>query len=111
MLQYAARRILMFIPVVLGVLTIVFITLRSIPGDPAAVFVGPDGTLADRQRVTEAMGLDKPVAVQYGIYVWRALQGDFGRSIFLRTEVSELVRQTFPATLELAVLAMLATVA
>lgn len=101
----------MFIPVVLGVLTIVFITLRSIPGDPAAVFVGPDGTLADRQRVTAAMGLDKPIAVQYGIYVWRALQGDFGRSIFLRTEVSELIRQTFPATLELAVLAMLATVA
>lgn len=111
MLQYAARRLLMFIPVVLGVLTIVFITLRSIPGDPAAVFVGPDGTLADRQRVTEAMGLDKPIAVQYGIYVWRALQGDFGRSIFLRTEVSDLIRQTFPATLELAVLAMIATVA
>lgn len=101
----------MFIPVVLGVLTIVFITLRAIPGDPAALFVGPDGTLADRQRVTAAMGLDKPIVVQYGLYVWRAMQGDFGRSIFLRTEVSELIRQTFPATLELAVLAMLVTVA
>ncbi len=101
----------MFIPVVLGVLTIVFITLRSIPGDPAAVFVGPDGTLADRQRVTAAMGLDKPIIVQYGIYVWRAAQGDFGRSIFLRTEVSGLIRQTYPATLELALLAMLATIA
>lgn len=101
----------MFIPVVLGVLTIVFITLRSIPGDPAAIFVGPEGTLADRERVTQAMGLDKPVVVQYGIYVWRAVQGDFGRSIFLRTEVSKLIRQAFPATLELAVLALLATVA
>lgn len=101
----------MFIPVVLGVLTIVFITLRAIPGDPAALFVGPDGTLADRQRVTAAMGLDKPMIVQYGIYLWRAVQGDFGRSIFLRTEVSSLIRQAFPATLELAILAMLATVA
>lgn len=110
MLQYAARRILMFIPVVLGVLTIVFITLRSIPGDPAALFVGPEGTLADRERVTQAMGLDKPIGVQYGIYVWRALQGDFGRSIFLRSEVSKLIKDAFPATLELAILAMFATV-
>ncbi len=100
----------MFIPVVLGVLTIVFITLRSIPGDPAAIYVGPEGTLADRQRVTAALGLDKPLPVQYGIYVWRAAQGDFGRSIFLRTEVSVLIRQAFPATLELAILAMLATI-
>lgn len=100
----------MFIPVVLGVLTIVFITLRSVPGDPAAIFVGPEGSAADRLRVTQALGLDRPLPVQYGIYVWRAVQGDFGRSIFLRTEVSQLIRDTFPATLELAVLALIATV-
>lgn len=100
----------MFIPVVLGVLTIVFITLRSVPGDPAAIFVGPEGSAADRLRVTQALGLDRPLPVQYGIYVWRAVQGDFGRSIFLRTEVSDLIRDTFPATLELAVLALIATV-
>lgn len=110
MLQYAARRVLLFIPVVLGVLTIVFITLRSIPGDPAAIFVGPEGTLADRERVTLLLGLDKPMPVQYVIYLWRAVQGDFGRSIFLHSEVSSLIKGTFPATLELAALAMLATV-
>lgn len=100
----------MFVPVVLGVLTIVFITLRLVPGDPAAIFVGPEGTAEDRRRVTEAMGLDRPVPVQFGLYVWRAAQGDFGRSIFLRTEVSQLIRDTFPATLELALLALVATV-
>src|SRR5680860_227579 len=110
MLQYAARRVLMFIPVVLGVLTIVFITLRSVPGDPAAIFVGPEGSAEDRLRVTQALGLDRPLPVQYGLYVWRAIQGDFGRSIFLRTEVSDLIRETFPATLELALLALIATV-
>lgn len=110
MLQYAARRVLMFVPVVFGVLTIVFITLRSVPGDPAVIFVGPEGTDEDRARVTQLLGLDRPLPVQFGIYLWRAVQGDFGRSIFLRTEVSDLIRDTFPATLELAVLALLATV-
>ena len=110
MVQYAARRLLMFVPVVLGVLTIVFVVLRLVPGDPAAIFVGPEGTAEDRRRVTEALGLDKPIPVQYGIYLLRVAQGDFGRSIFLRTEVSKLIRDTFPATLELALLAMLLTV-
>lgn len=110
MLQYAARRVLMFVPVVFGVLTIVFITLRSVPGDPAVIFVGPEGTDEDRARVTQLLGLDRPLPVQFGIYLWRAVQGDFGRSIFLRTEVSDLIRDTFPATLELAVLALVATV-
>lgn len=100
----------MFIPVILGVLTIVFITLRSVPGDPAAIFVGPEGSAEDRLRVTQSLGLDRPLPVQYAIYVWRAVQGDFGRSIFLRTEVSDLIRDTFPATLELALLALIATV-
>jgi len=110
MLQYAARRVLMFVPVVFGVLTIVFISLRSVPGDPAVIFVGPEGTDEDRARVTQLLGLDRPLPVQFGIYLWRAVQGDFGRSIFLRTEVSDLIRDTFPATLELAVLALVATV-
>ncbi|MFO7589522.1 MAG: ABC transporter permease [Acidimicrobiia bacterium] len=110
MLQYAARRVLLFVPVVFGVLTIVFITVRSVPGDPAVIFVGPEGTDEDRVRVTRMLGLDQPLPVQFAIYVLRAVQGDFGRSIFLRTEVSQLIRQTLPATMELALLALLATV-
>ena len=109
MLQYTLRRLVLFVPVILGVLTIVFLTLRLVPGDPATVFVGPEGTAEDRARVTRLLGLDQPLPVQFGIYVWRAVQGDFGQSIFLRSEVSTLIRTTFPATLELALLALLLT--
>lgn len=110
MLQYTLRRLALFIPVVLGVLLIVFLTLRLVPGDPAVILTGPGGTEEDRARITRLLGLDQPAAVQFGLYVWRALQGDFGRSIFLRTEVSELILDAFPATLELALLALLMTI-
>ncbi len=109
MLQYALRRIVLFVPVILGVLVIVFLAVRLVPGDPAVIYVGPEGTPEDRARITRVLGLDRPVPVQFGIYAWRAVQGDFGRSIFLRTEVSTLIRNTFPATLELAALALLFT--
>lgn len=109
MLEYTLRRIALFVPVVLGVLVVVFLTLRLVPGDPAVIYVGPEGTQADRERITRLLGLDRPLPVQFGIYLTRVAQGDIGRSIFLRTEVSTLIRTTFPATLELAVLALLFT--
>lgn len=110
MLQYTLRRLLLFLPVVLGVLLIVFLTLRLVPGDPAVILTGPEGTEEDRARITRLLGLDKPVPIQFAVYVWQAVQGDFGRSIFLRSEVSTLIRNAFPATLELAVLALLMTI-
>lgn len=111
MLEYALRRVALLVPVVLGVLVVVFLTLRLVPGDPAVIYVGPEGTQADRDRITRLLGLDRPLPIQFGIYVARVVQGDFGRSIFLRTEVSDLIRTTFPATLELAILALLFTAA
>ncbi len=98
MLEYTLRRIVLFVPVILGVLVIVFLAVRLVPGDPAVIYVGPEGTLEDRARITRTLGLDRSLPVQFGIYAWRAVQGDFGRSIFLRTEVSTLIRNTFPAT-------------
>jgi ABC-type dipeptide/oligopeptide/nickel transport system permease component len=109
MLEYTLRRIVLFVPVILGVLVIVFLAVRLVPGDPAVIYVGPEGTPEDRARITRTLGLDRSLPVQFGIYAWRAVQGDFGRSIFLRTEVSTLIRNTFPATLELAALALLFT--
>lgn len=110
MLIYTFRRILLFVPVVLGVLLIVFLAVRLVPGDPATVLLGPEGSPAERAAITRALGLDRPIPVQFGIYVRQAAQGDFGRSIFLRTEVRELIINAFPATLELAMLAMLITI-
>lgn len=110
MLQYTIRRVLLFIPVIIGVLLIVFLAVRLVPGDPATVLAGPQGTAADRQHITHALGLDRPLPVQFAIYVERAAQGDFGRSIFLQSPVSSLILNAFPNTLELAILAILWTV-
>jgi peptide/nickel transport system permease protein len=109
MLQYALRRVVLIVPVILGVLIIVFLAVRLVPGDPATVYLGPEGSAADRDRITRLLGLDRPLAVQFAIYAYRAVQGDFGRSIFLRSEVTRLIRTAFPATLELALLALLLT--
>lgn len=110
MVAYTFRRLLLFVPVVVGVLLIVFLAVRLVPGDPARILIGPEGTEADRQAITRSLGLDRPLPVQFGIYAWKAAQGDFGRSIFLRTDVSTLIRNALPATLELAVLALLFTI-
>lgn len=110
MFAYASRRLLLFVPVVVGVLLIVFLAVRLVPGDPARILIGPEGTEADRLAITRSLGLDRPLPVQFGIYVWKAAQGDFGRSIFLRTDVATLIRDALPATLELAILALLFTV-
>lgn len=109
MLQYALRRVVLIVPVILGVLIIVFLAVRLVPGDPATVYLGPEGSAADRERITRLLGLDRPLPVQFAIYAYRAVQGDFGRSIFLRSEVTRLIRTAFPATLELALLALLLT--
>ena len=110
MLQYTIRRLLLFVPVIAGVLLVVFLTVRLVPGDPATILVGPEGTPEDRARITRVLGLDKPLPLQFGIYVWKAIQGDFGRSIFLGSDVMKLVLTALPATLELAVLALLMTI-
>ena len=110
MFTYTLRRLLLFVPVIVGVLLVVFLTVRLVPGDPATVLLGTESTPEDRARITRTLGLDRPVPVQFGIYAWRAVQGDFGRSIFLRTEVSTLIANTLPATMELALLALLFTI-
>jgi peptide/nickel transport system permease protein len=96
---------------VLGVLLVVFIVVRLIPGDPAAVLLGPEGSAEERARLSRLLGLDRPWPVQFGLYVWRVAHGDLGRSIFLGSDVSSLILNAVPATLELAAAAMLLTVA
>jgi ABC-type dipeptide/oligopeptide/nickel transport system permease component len=86
----------------LGVATIVFAVLRFVPGDPAALLAGPNAT-EDALRATRAYyGLDQPLMVQYGLWLLRLLQGDFGESIFLRRPVLNEVIDRFGNTLILA---------
>jgi len=88
--------------VIWGVLTIIFLVVRVIPGDPAAVLLGTFATaeLVAEQRVK--MGLDRPVLVQYGLFIRQAVLGDWGRSYHEGRPAFTLVTERLPATLELA---------
>ena len=107
MLAFIIRRILMVIPTLLGVTVIVFLMLRITPGDPAELLLGERATPEALDSMREYLGLKQPLYVQYGMFMKRAIQLDLGETIFTREKVSIEIGQRFPATIELAVLAML----
>ncbi len=98
------------IPVLLGVSIVVFFMVRAIPGDPAQLLLGQQATQEQVQQVRENMGLEKPVIVQYGIFLADALRGDLGDSIVTGRPVTTELIARFPATLELTAFAMLVAV-
>lgn len=101
MLGYALRRILASIPVLFGVSVLVFSIVHLIPGDPALILGGMDATEEQAAEIRERLGLDRPLYLQYYSYITHALQGDMGRSIHSRVPVWHLIKDHFPATLEL----------
>ena len=110
-LKLLARRLLAAIPILLVVSAILFGVLRLLPIDPAAMSLPPTATIEEVEAKRREMGLDQPLSQQYLIWLKDALHGDFGLSIHFRRESGSLVAATLPATIELAVLAMvLATI-
>ncbi len=107
MARYIARRLLATIPVVVLVTVIVFLLLHVTPGDPVVIMLGdqaaPDAVAALRHN----LGLDLPLPVQYGVWLWRVARGDLGTSLRTHDPVSRLALARYPTTLELLVLAML----
>jgi peptide/nickel transport system permease protein len=101
---------LQIIPVLLGVSIVVFFMVRAIPGDPAQLLLGQQATQAQVEQVRENMGLDKPVIVQYGIFLADAVRGDLGDSIVTGRPVTTELLARFPATLELTAFAMLVAI-
>jgi peptide/nickel transport system permease protein len=93
--------------IMLGVSVLVFLMLRLIPGDPARLLLGEFATPQDLTRLRAQMGLDRPYAVQYGIYLVNILQGDLGHSLRNGAPVATEIGVRLPATLELALAAML----
>ncbi|WP_062119962.1 ABC transporter permease [Aureimonas sp. AU40] len=83
MITTIANRIFGMLVVMLIVVTIVFVIVRVTPGDPAAVMLGPDANAADIAALRTQLGLDRPILVQYGQYIFDVARGDFGQSIFL----------------------------
>jgi ABC-type dipeptide/oligopeptide/nickel transport system permease component len=84
-----------------AVLLVVFLCLAS-TGDPVDMLAPPEATPADREQIRQAYGLDQPAIVQFGVFLTRAVRGDFGRSFFKGKPALDLVLERFPASLQLA---------
>ena len=103
---YILKRLLLIIPTVLMITLVVFVMMRSIPGDPVVALLGDAYTEEDAVRVREGYGLDRPVIVQYLIWLGKLVQGDWGASILSGRPVLQDVLVRLPVTLELIVLSM-----
>jgi peptide/nickel transport system permease protein len=111
--EYAIRRVLLFIPTLLAATVLVFTLFWIIPGDPALTMLagseGDTGSVSPEQlqQLRRALGLDRPLYVQYMSWLWHVLQGDLGTSLWYRTPVWDHLKDRFLVTMELAVMAIL----
>lgn len=106
MLKYTLRRLLLMIPVILGITFLVYFILLASPGNVAQMILGPEATLEDIARKEHELGLDKPIVVQYLIYMGNAIRGNFGTSWFQNFNVMTEFAHRFPYTLRLGFLAI-----
>jgi ABC-type dipeptide/oligopeptide/nickel transport system permease component len=107
MLRYITTRLLYTIPVLWLVVSVVFLLIHLVPGDPIQQMLGEGASSADLQAARHAYGLDVPVGQQYLTYWKGVLHGDLGQSLRYDQPVSRLIRQRYPWTLELTVASML----
>ena len=107
MLKFVVRRVLLLVPILLGLSILVFLFVRALPGGPATALLGENATPERVAQVKQAYGLDRPVYEQYVAYMERVVQLDFGTSITTRQPVIDEFVRRFPATIELTVMAML----
>ena len=110
MLRYLVRRILLTIPVLLGVATLVFSLIHLVPGDPAQAMLGDGASPQDIAELRTGLGLDRPLLEQYLTFLRHALGGDLGRSFRTGQPVTTMIVERVPATAELAVAAMLVAI-
>ena len=107
MLRFVVRRLLLLVPILVGLSILVFLWIRILPGGPAQALLGERGTAEQEAQIERQYGLDEPIHVQYWKYVQTVVRGDLGDSIATRRPVVEELKQRFPATIELALAAML----
>jgi peptide/nickel transport system permease protein len=111
MFSYIVRRILATIPVMAVVAVFVFALLHLSPGDPAAIIAGDTATEADIAGIRAKLGLDEPIWVQFGTWVWGLMHGDLGISIFTNLPVSKLIQQRVEPTIALTISTLIVSVA
>jgi peptide/nickel transport system permease protein len=100
-------RLLTLVPVLMGLTIFVFLMMHMLPGDPAEYMVGVEGSQEDIERIRTALGLDKPLYIQYGRFIKNILSGNLGRSIITNRPVIEELVARFPLTVQLATTSML----
>ena len=110
MLNYIGKRLLHLIPVLLGMVFIVFLIIRAIPGDPAQVILGQQATEEAMKNLTEKLGLNDPWYVQFFDYIKGLLTGDLGESLRTKREIAEEIWPYLAATFELAIFAIIIAV-
>ena len=103
MLKHLAQRLVMSIPVLLGVLLLGFLLLQLVPGDVARVIAGPTATQEVVEQIRGDLGLDKPLAIQFLLYLLRVLQGDLGYSMINNTAVAKELAEALWPTAELVI--------
>ena len=111
MWRFIVRRLLLTIPVLLGVATLVFSLIHLIPGDPAQAILGEAATPADIAELRGRLGLDRPLIEQYGGFLAGVIKGDLGQSMRTSEPVTDTILERMPATAELALAAMVVAVA
>jgi ABC-type dipeptide/oligopeptide/nickel transport system permease component len=107
LLRYLGQRILYAIPALWLIVTMVFMLAHLVPGDPVAQMLGEGARVEDLQQLRHALGLDLPLLTQYGRYMGGVLHGNLGESFRFQQPVLKVVASHYPATLELAIVALL----
>lgn len=111
MIIYIIRRLLLMIPTLLGAVTLIFILMRLLPGDVALYILGSgESSEVNKpalQQIRQDLGLDQPLIVQYGRWLWGAARLDFGNSYWTRQAVIHELQRRYPMTANLAVMSLL----
>ena len=107
MLRFVVRRLLLLVPILLGLSILIFVWVRALPGTPADALLGERATPADVAEFKHRYGLDQPIYTQYWDYLKTTLSGELGTSVASHRPVTTEIKERFPATVELAVAAMI----
>jgi peptide/nickel transport system permease protein len=109
-LRYFVRRLLLAIPVLIGVATLVFSLIHLVPGDPAQAMMGDGASPQDVAELRKTLGLDQPLLTQYASFLRHAIKGDLGVSFRTGQPVTQMVVERMPATAELAIASMIVAI-
>ncbi len=111
MARYLLKRFFLTLPALWLVLTLVFLMIHIVPGDPVEQMLGEGAAPGQLTQLRHVLGLDLPLHTQYGRYLWQLGRGDLGQSFKFQAPVRQIIFERYPATLQLAFLALVVCVA